>query len=403
MNSYHKIRTLSFILIGGSIIAAIFSLMALHGHHAPYPFDFYQRPELIYYADFTTVWLPAYDHNPYPLLGIYFPFAYVPFFLFKHCAINAALYSYFSVFLIGFGLFNYHFFIDKKIRFSEKPCYYLQVMSFPILAYPVLFCLQRGNIDTLIFIFTCLFVIHFQKKHFLLSILWLAMATAMKGYPGIFSLLFLSNKRYEDFFIFIAATLGLTVLSLVLFKGPILTNLSLLLRNLNGFNDQLMLSNLSMQHNSSLYEFFKTFYLMTQRIPWNPYYPTCTITTGYYSIIALILLTGISIYVIFYEKILWRQLTVLTTSILLLPQIALDYRQLLLFLPIYYFVNANDTFHRQQELFYTILFGLLLIPKNYVFLYGEISISNALNTILLLTLTLSIMRNGLAAQRSIAH
>ena len=143
-------------------------------------------------------------------------------------------------------------------------------------------------------------------------------------------------------------------------------------------------------------------YLLVQHIPWDVDYISGEASLWAYSSFALVLLLALSAHVLFVEKILWRKLAVVTAIILLLPQISFDYRQLFLYLPIYYFVNDRSNFKRNQDGFYVSLFGVLLIPKNYYLIYGDVSISDSLTVILLLTLTLTIIMSGFK-QRTLAN
>jgi hypothetical protein len=77
------------------------------------------------------------------------------------------------------------------------------------------------------------------------------------------------------------------------------------------------------------------------------------------------------LYVVLVEKEMWRRTALLVFAMLLLPHISADYKLLHLYLPLFLFVNSASR-SRLDHLF-VVLFGLLLIPKDYYYFSQVIS------------------------------
>lgn len=73
------------------------------------------------------------------------------------------------------------------------------------------------------------------------------------------------------------------------------------------------------------------------------------------------IVTSIIVFFAYRERIYWKIITLLTLHMLLVPYVICDYKLIFLFVPIWLFANAEEK--TGFDKIYTILFGLLLIPK----------------------------------------
>jgi hypothetical protein len=88
-------------------------------------------------------------------------------------------------------------------------------------------------------------------------------------------------------------------------------------------------------------------------------------------------------------------------AMLLFPQVSADYKLIHIFIPLFLFINAPKP--DRLDWVYVILFGLLLIPKDYYLLskvfsdagVADISISMIVNYIVLIAMLLLIIATGL--------
>jgi hypothetical protein len=86
---------------------------------------------------------------------------------------------------------------------------------------------------------------------------------------------------------------------------------------------------------------------------------------------------------------LWQVLTVLTILLILLPFYSADYRLTYLLVPMLMYLGSREPM--RHELLIIILWGLLLIPKNYYILQSFQNIGVVINPLLLAGLLISII------------
>ena len=105
-------------------------------------------------------------------------------------------------------------------------------------------------------------------------------------------------------------------------------------------------------------------------------------------------------YVFFIEKELWKKIMLLVSAALLLPHVSADYKLIYIFIPMYIFINLEKK--SRFDLFYAVMFGLLLIPKDYYLFskivsdstYSDISIAVVLNILIILAMSSVIIVDG---------
>ena len=84
---------------------------------------------------------------------------------------------------------------------KDKGTYHTVISFLLIISYPVMYCLERGNIIILSMIFTMFFVFFKDAENKALkelSYISLAIAAGIKLYPAIFGLMLLFEKKYKD-------------------------------------------------------------------------------------------------------------------------------------------------------------------------------------------------------------
>jgi hypothetical protein len=116
----------------------------------------------------------------------------------------------------------------------------------------------------------------------------------------------------------------------------------------------------------------------------------------------LALFIFLSGYVLFVEKELWKKVMILVSAALLLPHASADYKLIYIFIPMLLFINSAKK--SRFDLFYIIMFGLLLIPKDYYLFpkiisdsgYSDISIAVVLNIFIILAMIAVIIKEGLS-------
>lgn len=320
------------------------------------------------FNDFFNIYRATIGLDPYVFpVSVYFPFTFSIMYLFT--ILNTKyIFALLTIAFIGF----FATYIYKNISFLDRTNKYLFVFSFTFMTYPILFALDRGNVEIFLFVFLALFMYAYQKGEDWKSMIFLSFAIAMKLYPIVFITLFLADKKYKQAIITILLVIGISLLSASILNGGIINSFAGISSNLALFNKGYVGTDQGLQHNSSLYGLFE----ISQRF----FLPGLSFLVSYYLYIVSIFLGAIFLYVLFIEKTLWKKVALLTLSIILFPQVSFDYKLIHLFIPIMLFVNAKSS---RFGAAYAAMLALLLIPKDYYLITADISIAVVINPLLM--------------------
>ena len=198
MKKDDKQSLMAIIIVAGFFVAALFCYYALcKGGPAVdgmsgYPYStFLFRPD-DQFMDFYN--LHGVHFNPYlrlEVLRICFPFLYL---------VSSVIFLAGGTW--GFALFN-AIFLATLLCFSWNclkggsnfnTC--RDVIIFTLFSYPVLFCLDRGNIETWQFVLLVGLLYLFGAKRYYAAAAILGAAIAFKPFPIVFLILFLTEKRF---------------------------------------------------------------------------------------------------------------------------------------------------------------------------------------------------------------
>jgi hypothetical protein len=283
--------------------------------------------------------------------------------------------------------------------YPENPQKHIsELFIISLLTYPILFTIDRGNLESLLLISLLIFIFSYEKKKYLLGAVFLSFAIAMKLFPIVFLCLFLADKRYKEIvFTGLFASL-LTIFSLMFFKGGFFENFMQLISGANLVHlNRFLGGDLIVQRGVALFTLIKIIFIETDLLQ----KVNMTQFLSIYIKIAIIMFLSIAAYVVFLEKDFWKRVAILVIAMLLLPQVSADYKLIHIFIPLFLFINAPRP--SRLDWLYIVLFGLLLIPKDYyllskVFSEGgtaDISISVIINHIVLIIMLLLIIGTGL--------
>lgn len=372
MSSTQKIDTIKAITVAGFTISVFFHyILSNYAGLGYYPYNTFLFTPSDRFRDFYNIFTATVGLNPYSSpVSVYFPFTFVviypfTFFIMKQLA--------FAVFLFIFMKYTISY-IYRNMPSSDKLNNGLNTFIFTFISYPFLFSLERGNVECLLFIFLSLFIYFYQKEEDLKSVIFLALAISMKLYPGVFCVLFVADKKYKNIFITAIMVSMITLFSAAVLEGGVVNSFIGLKRNLELFNQAYILSNHGLQHNSSLYGVVKIMQLEIS--------PGLQPLITYYSIIALVVFGFVAIYIIYKEDVFWKRVALLTISTLLLPQVSFDYKLIHLFIPLMLFINYSKS--SKFDIPYAVMFGLLLIPKDYYIITQDVSIAVLLNPLIMM-------------------
>ena len=286
-------------------------------------------------------------------------------------------------------------------KFSKSLIIYIVVFS--LFNYPVLFTLNRGNFEMLVFFLLYLFSYYLSKKKIIISATFLSLAISMKLFPVVFLIVLLSYREFKAvlYACFLTLFLNLTSLMItakILFKDAYKIITDYLVTYSGSYTNEQIIDNRGLVFGHSLYGLFKLLIFS--------FYKSTIITDitlkkvislfNSYMRIAIVIFIIIAAYIIFIEKELWKKITLLVIGMNLLPYVSVDYKLIHFFIPLYLFINKKTK--SRIDVLYVIIFSLLLTPKNYynvLFNLPDISVAVFLNPLLMIILALTILSTGL--------
>jgi hypothetical protein len=405
MTKLEKLRFSSLVILGFFILAVGYHYWqsAYEGRAHPYSSPFFNPVDMFLteafgkphasqlskhhcFGDFFLTWVQNVDRDPYArslvLPSNYPPFAHfatLPFSLPSY-AISLSLFLTFT--LVSAVAFSWHYFRDPRTDRWENA---KLVMIFALLTHPMLMLLDRGNIEIVVFLFTWLGLASFGK-HSYRSAFFLACATAMKVFPGLLLGLFLVQRRYKQLAFALFCVSALSALSLLFFKGGFWTNLQLIGKAAEQYTSVVAGDDPHyVQHTSNwqgmvacLGEIFPAaFDQASGSLRW--------MSQGY-PVIRFVLLLYFAAPLLGVRRLaIWQLAAPLIFAMIVIPPAAFDYRLTLVLIPFALFVNCRR--RRRSDLWYTLLFSLLMVPKEFVLVGPGTGLGTIINPVLMLTIT----------------
>lgn len=331
-------------------------------------------------GDFVDIYDPVRAGDPYGVRpNVYPPFSFFPFWLVRFLPTPVA-FAAMALLLLATTVRWLRGKLPPLGRF-QKP---LVLGVLGVFCYPVLFALDRGNLEALIFVYLAGFLTCYRRERWALASAFLAAAIAMKGSPGVFGVLLLARRQYRAAALTAVLTLGFTVGSAALYPGGVARTVALITQNATVFRAGMVESNSSLAFNLSYFAVLKIANVVLGIIPKAevgrlilPYTVACLAA---FVVLTVLLLTR--------GGALWQRVALLTLAMLLFPQMSGDYKLLHLLLPLGLFLETPPG---RRDAFYAVLFGLLLIPKAYAWLRFDVSIAVLLNPLLMTALWCAIV------------
>ncbi len=364
MEKSQKILLISNIVLVGFVVAVIVHYTLGAYLKLPFPFNTFLFSPEIHFSDFIGIMPIANGLYPFDAPNpwrCYFPLAYI--LLFPFSLISNPLIAYFifaSVFLVSIVYMNIKNFTCANLTKLQN---FQNIFIISILSYPILYILDRGNIDMFLFILLAGFVYLFKSKKYLLSAVLLGIQNAIKPFPIFFLILFLFKKKYKEFFLSILITGLLVIGGFMFLKGGFFEQITIFIKNLLIFKMNYVYNNSNsnaMSNTSSLFMAMKLLFCKYTTI-----FSTIQLEKVY-SYLSLII-TAITLFFTQKEKTFWKQITLLTLLMWLLPYVIDDYKLIFLFIPIWLFVSTQEK--TKFDSAYAVLFGLLIIPKQFFVLF----------------------------------
>lgn len=376
-------------LVTGIVMTGMLASLVFHHvlgvfQHKSYPLStFLFRPDDAL-NDFKNMYHIVQGLNPYysgfRFDSVYFPVGsilFYPFTLFGSA--NKGVYVFLSFFLLIYAAI-----LSLVLRKAGG----VSVASLLFLAffnYPMLFALDRANIEIYLFLFLALFAYFYHfKKADLLADVFLALAISMKLYPGVLVVLYLRDRKFKHLLYIVLMCLAFSALSLLSFKGTFSGNVTGLLKALSAFGGSALGLN-GIQHSASLFSFVRIIEGAWLKLFSSTYSDIASIGTATslpYTIFVLFAFIALA-YLIIQKKMsdhdAWL---ILIASMIIFPTLSFDYKLISLLIPLLLLLAESDSAPFTKM--FCVSYGLLLIPKDYVMLRGDISLSSALDPVILI-------------------
>jgi len=419
MEKQSKIEIIKTIIIIGFTLSVFFHyILNNYMGLSVYPYGTFLFDPADRFNDFFS--MAKLGFNPY-LIGapsVYGPLTFILLGFLCVLPHNVAFVLVVVSFIIFFLIYIY-----KNLGIKNKLQGVTLAFVFSFMTYPFLFILDRGNLDMWVFVCLALFVYFYHRQKDFFAAIFLAFAIALKIYPIVFVVLFLIDKKYRGFFWCLLMTVGVVFFSVLFIQGGMVGFLSGIAGGFLGFHSRYVVSGYyalyhGIQHGLGFFGIIKIILSLGFFRAISHYLPSAVVMNSdpsfshyreliftrfeafvflgasiFYSLLAL----GSTILLFFFinkkEKVFWKKIALLVFAILILPQVSYDYKLIFIFIPLVLFINSGEA--TKYDGIYSVLFGLLLIPKDYYIIIEDVSIAVVLNPLIMLVMAALIVRSTL--------
>jgi hypothetical protein len=324
----------------------------MHYPHTTFLFDAGAR-----FTDWIHPIISSFQANPYIWDGkignpSHFPVSYFYLSFFKFITRDyLTLIIIFIILNLSFYALSYKkFATDFNIK-SLKNSFLIILLS-----HPVLFAIDRGSSDFLIFSSVLIFCsMYANKKYFLASII-LALF-ALKGYTLAFSLIFFKKGQYKYFILAIGFFIILNIFALLSFDGHFFENLNLFFESLSRYNELYILGLMSANFYWDPYNMIRSFFVINSidynNISFLNYYHLFSLSVSFYLLYLIRKIPDSDFSLI---------LLAITLLIIIFPDVSNIYKGVYILIPLILLINENK--YKQNGWLIMILI-LLISPKNY--------------------------------------
>lgn len=387
----NKVHLISSIIISGFILSIFFHYIFGSYLNSGYPYNTFLFEPKWHFNDFFTIYDSIVCDHEYA--NPYFPFANVLIYIISFFNNYFVFISMMLIFFIVLSYQNYHYIVNK----IENKFYKFQTfIIFTFISYPVLYTVDRGNIEVLLYVFLFFFFYYYyEQKSTISSILFLSLAISMKLYPAVLIILLVSDKKYKEALYTILTSFIIVILS-YWFLGYVVYNQTLA-ETIIGHHDVLKYFSFTCLNYANGLHHNHTLWVLVEILSG---FKNLSNLTNIYLIFAIVIFAYISYYVISIENIKWKKVALLIISMIIFPYTSYDYTLIHLYFPITMFINSDNN---NCDYLYAIFFSILLIPLAYYYLFEDISVSTIIYTLVMIIIILMIIVNGLNIKKATAR
>lgn len=404
--SAHKLQLALRIMLVGLVASLAFHFYQGAVLARDYPYNtFLFRPE-IRFTDFYDVLRSTQNWDPYSTWSLYFPFTYVVFRPLELIPWVVPLVFFFAGSLIGLWKWVVSLLRRALPAESKTPVAALLLIG---MAYPILLCLDRGNIELGLFALVAGFLTFARKRRYWTSLAFMVPAMCIKLYPAVLLALYLRRGKLKYAAVAGAACAIITMLSLTAFQHEWRDDLARWQQQLALFRGRYLIGNGSMGGSANLWNpvklaLFSTVDLDATGAERQAIIRDLKLTLEralpVYSLCMALLAIAVTWHVSVVEKEFWRKVALLLLFMVLAPPGGADYKMVYLVGVLTGMIVLST--RRRSDLAIVALLALVLIPKKYVFFPGigtdsgaeDVALSVLINPALMLAAAALLCRDG---------
>jgi hypothetical protein len=392
-----RIRFCRFFLAVGFILGVTFCVFygVFLGRDYPYS-TFLFRPN-DRFQDFLGILRMTADRNPYQyktVIGVlghypveasnYFPFTHLLLYPFTLINEYTSLLIY-SLFVIGFAAFaSVKALGDGLSDTIGQRC--LNVLVFTLMSYPILLTLDRGNIEGIIFIFLSCAAWLYLSGRGKWAAACIGLAASIKGFPILFLIFFVKDRRWKELMIGVAVPVFLTLVALLFLERGVFENLILLREALRNFGDFLLVGINGITYSVSLFGMGYTLWALLHQSLMDA--ASLKPILANYLVVAGIIGLATMVYVFVSRLEFWKTWFILVAAVQVLPFPSYDYKLIHTLVPMFLLIRSGKETRWTGA--YLALLCLIVVPKGFWILFRDVRCGVIVNPLLILTVCIMI-------------
>jgi Glycosyltransferase family 87 len=322
--------------------------------------------------------------------GSYPPFGYFAIYPLSQLNEYVSLFIFLCLFV---GFFTWWVSRSFAMGFSFAPK--IAIVLTGLFCLPVSFGIDRANLDLIIFVIVALGIALLEKSKRLSAASLLAIAGAMKLYPGLYLLRYVKRGEIKYLASGIISILILTLGSLMFFDGGIRSNIHLWLLSVQMNIASAKPNPGNAWYNSSLVGWCQAVAIATSGVKSGLRIES--LATHFAGLLEISLTLALIWYLRYREFSSWRSTALITLLFLGVLNPSFYYEEIFLLIPLSLFVK--QALSNSRTIFISVIFGLLLMPKSYLYVNGMTETGELLTFPLILLLCLAILWDGISERR----
>jgi hypothetical protein len=388
-----------FVLLG--FLAATCYALWIGSHGAPWPWNDFMYDSNFSGEDLFISVRVAAHLNPYFYKAMYCPFTYLVLHAFRDCLTQNLFSGYLRLseacYILVSGLAAYMAFGRSWTALAAA--FLLSVIA--LASYPLQFALDRGNLEALLGVVCFLSVLLLYEDRPIAAALVLSLAIAVKIYPVALCVLFWARGQRKAAVLAVLAAFGLTVLGLVSLVGGLGPNVLGMLKGLEQYREGGIRGLMTMKYCADPYNFLRVIGIGFRAKKISFLSTVLPNMVRFYPVFSIPAAVACSSYALWSTAPFHRRLLAVTLVLMLFPYAANDYKLVYLISVLWFMAVAPEPWTRLDRVAFLAL-CLLLIPKNYLFLYLNVSFSCLISPLLMMGLlaTLALDRGSWPAKKA---